>query len=262
MVVGDTMRVRAVTFQNSQLGLNVYYFRVVSIVAAPSYEGFTVSLGAAFSLPYRNCLPTNALYRGVGVSRILPTPTLEFQDATSAGAGLIVSDPAPLQMAGILTKRTVLPGKANRGRAYIPFVAQSSVSAIGEPTGVYQGFLNSLAIATLSAQVITSGITSAAIFPVLFHKARTGPLQLATAMVIGRSYVIVTTGTTDFVFAGAADNNPGTIFTYIGGATGSGTVRPLIARPSTTDLVTWRVNPKFAAQHRRGDYGKLNTLPF
>lgn len=47
----------------------------------------------------------------------------------------------------------------------------------------------------------------------------------ATALVTGVQYVIVTTGTTDFTAVGAADSNPGTVFTATGAGTGTGTAR-------------------------------------
>jgi len=45
----------------------------------------------------------------------------------------------------------------------------------------------------------------------------------AGSFVIGDDYQIVTAGTTDFTLIGAADNNPGTIFTATGAGSGTGT---------------------------------------
>lgn len=47
----------------------------------------------------------------------------------------------------------------------------------------------------------------------------------ATAAVADQEYVIVTAGTTDFTAIGAADSNPGTVFTATGAGTGTGTIR-------------------------------------
>jgi hypothetical protein len=44
----------------------------------------------------------------------------------------------------------------------------------------------------------------------------------AGSFVVGITYVIKTTGTTDFTLIGAADSNPGTIFTATGAGTGTG----------------------------------------
>ena len=47
----------------------------------------------------------------------------------------------------------------------------------------------------------------------------------AGAFVVGSEYTIKTTGTTDFTLIGAADSNPGTIFTATGAGAGTGTAR-------------------------------------
>jgi hypothetical protein len=49
------------------------------------------------------------------------------------------------------------------------------------------------------------------------------PGQVAGTFVIGTEYRILTTGTTDFTLIGAADSNPGTIFTATDVGTGTGT---------------------------------------
>jgi hypothetical protein len=49
---------------------------------------------------------------------------------------------------------------------------------------------------------------------------------VATALSADVEYIIVTTGTTDFTAIGAADSNPGTVFTATGAGTGTGTAKP------------------------------------
>jgi hypothetical protein len=56
--------------------------------------------------------------------------------------------------------------------------------------------------------------------PVATYSAA-GPDEL----MIGKDYVIVTAGSTNFTLVGATDNNPGTIFTATGTTTGTGTAR-------------------------------------
>ena len=47
--------------------------------------------------------------------------------------------------------------------------------------------------------------------------------HIATALVVGRTYTILTTGTTDFTLIGAINSNPGTTFVATGTNTGLGT---------------------------------------
>jgi hypothetical protein len=54
----------------------------------------------------------------------------------------------------------------------------------------------------------------------------TGQEVTAGAFVVSTEYIITATGTTDFTLIGAADSNPGTIFTATGAGAGTGTARP------------------------------------
>ena len=72
------------------------------------------------------------------------------------------------------------------------------------------------------------------------------PADVSAPLIIaGRTYQIVTTGTTDFTFIGAADNNPGTIFTATGAGTGTGTAAPFdftLNKSATTDGILVIIN--------------------
>lgn len=64
---------------------------------------------------------------------------------------------------------------------------------------------------------------------------------VATALVASTEYIIVTTGTTDFTLIGAADSNPGTIFTATGAGTGTGTAKP---RETTASFTVVYLSPR------------------
>ena len=51
------------------------------------------------------------------------------------------------------------------------------------------------------------------------------PNAAVSLIAVGKTYEIVTTGTTDFTTMSAADSNPGTIFTATSTGTGTGTVK-------------------------------------
>jgi hypothetical protein len=53
-----------------------------------------------------------------------------------------------------------------------------------------------------------------------------GSVETAGSFVIGRSYVITSSGTTNFTLIGAANNTPGTEFTATGAGIGTGTATP------------------------------------
>ena len=57
----------------------------------------------------------------------------------------------------------------------------------------------------------------------LLQYTLTGPIVIAGAFVTARTYIIVSTGTTNFTLIGAADSNVGTTFTATGVGLGTGT---------------------------------------
>lgn len=56
--------------------------------------------------------------------------------------------------------------------------------------------------------------------------AGTGQEVTAGSFVTSTEYIITATGSTDFTLIGAADSNPGTVFTATGAGSGTGTARP------------------------------------
>lgn len=54
----------------------------------------------------------------------------------------------------------------------------------------------------------------------------TGQEVTAGSFVTSTEYIITATGSTDFTLIGAADSNPGTVFTATGAGSGTGTARP------------------------------------
>ena len=79
------------------------------------------------------------------------------------------------------------------------------------------------------------GFDSASFDPDFVATTSVGTMPV-TAIAVGESYTILTTGTTNYVAIGAANNNPGTVFTATAVGTGTGTVSGQIySRSSTTN---------------------------
>lgn len=66
--------------------------------------------------------------------------------------------------------------------------------------------------------------------------ATSGVTDVAGGFNIGSTYVILSTGTTDFTAIGAADSNPGTIFTASGVGIGTGEARKVLIIATVSSL--------------------------
>jgi len=99
----------------------------------------------AIQSPWAACLSVSAAFAGIGLDKLstFPVPARvyasEFEDGTVAG------DPLPSQCAGLISWRTALAGKRNRGRTYMPFPAEADNAVTEFPSADYQARLQTLA---------------------------------------------------------------------------------------------------------------------
>lgn len=205
IVNGDLIQARVVCYCNAQISVNILHYAAGVITGSPSYEGLPAALDTAWQAGFKNILSANARWRGVGVRRLNPSPTIEYSSIANDGIGSVTGAVLPLEMTGICTKLTGLPNRANRGRIYLPFPAVQHSGLNGEPTTTY-------------------GTNAQTICNILFLSA---------------------------------------IYSPTGG--GTVTLTPVLKHRNSFTVVpisSFRVNGKWAAQHRRGDYGRPNILPF
>ena len=146
IMIGDLIEVRFICALEDQASYNVRQWTAGVIVGLGlDMEEAAASVASAFATPYKTILCAAATFRGVGLRRLSPAPTLESFDNTGAGAGLVAGDPLPGQICGITKLVTVSPGRAGRGRSYFPFPAEAVNDVNGRPTLAHQ--VNMLAIA-------------------------------------------------------------------------------------------------------------------
>jgi len=192
----------------TQLGINLYYWRVSSILLGlPTDQDAADIFDQVVGPAYIDVLSAHANYAACKVQILQPPPMpTEVGASVNAGAGNRTGDLMPTNVAGIITKKTGFAGRAYRGRAYIPFPAEDDNGIDGLPVAGYLGNLGALAAIVFSDFTFTSVDTlrSATLTPVLRHDKA-------------------------------------------------------VAIPGTNPITSYRVNAKWANQHRRGDYGRPNT---
>lgn len=172
MAIGDVLQARFESVQGNQAAENIRQFRVSAEVApVPTYGDVASGLGGIIGPELRALMSSSATYRGCAVRRISPLPlTLEQMSTNQAGVGAIAGDPLPPQVSGIVTLRTAMAGRRFRGRFYVPFPAESDNTSGHIPSSGYLSALinlqNSLALAT----VITVGLGSITVIPVIWSR--------------------------------------------------------------------------------------------
>lgn len=169
--VGDIVQMRVTSYAAPQVGFNILHWRVTTATGAPDDVLFrSIFTTAALSSAYRAILTTYAAYRGYDFQRISPTISANVVDTGSQGAGTTAVPTAPLAMAGIITKKTFIPGRRGRGRLYFPFFSASNIGNDGTPVFGWAAQLDSVAAILLAPQSATSGGNTIGIQPILWAK--------------------------------------------------------------------------------------------
>ena len=149
MVVGDFLQVKYFCRLYDQVGINIRHFQVMALGGTLTNinQDLTNALSTTSSVAYKQIIASLAKYFGLSV-QILGATGWEapWTSTFGQGFGTAVSGPLPLQTTGMITLKTGLTGKKNRGRVYVPFPSLGDVDSIdGTPITGYVNRLNILA---------------------------------------------------------------------------------------------------------------------
>jgi len=175
LLLNDVLEIKTFTWQLNQLGINVLHWKVTSVTGTPATNDIEDLYSTAIAAIYKPLLNTGAQYLGTSLAILTGgafVPTTTSNNGAGFGTGL--GNPMPLQTTGIITKKTGFPGRANRGRVYIPFPAINDQDGMtGNPTVAYVNKAQTLAnyISTFHLYNIVAGVTAAELTGVLYHRS-------------------------------------------------------------------------------------------
>jgi hypothetical protein len=172
--VGDILRVTTACAMTNQVGFNNFTYRVSTIVGASATDQDVANtLDGVVSGLYKLVLGNNASYYGLKVQKFHPTPvTLPAVSATNTGIGLMASECLPGQVAGVYTGRTALAGPRYRCRFYAPFPGRTANDVTTNvPNATYKTALKDVADYMYAPRTVSSGLNSALLVPVIWHRA-------------------------------------------------------------------------------------------
>lgn len=173
-VLNDILELRVVTFDPSpptQLGINVVHLRVNQVLAGGvQLSDIVAAYDAAIAPVYKIALSLSCSYRGCAIQKIWPLPrTVRETSVANAGPGLAGADQVPTQVAGLIKVPTNNAGRPFRGRAYISFLATTSITAQGNATAGYILALNNLADQLFKTIAVSVGAATTRQNPVIWH---------------------------------------------------------------------------------------------
>lgn len=126
-------RVYCYDTQSRQVGINVVYYEIGTVVGGISDADFAHIRSTFHAGPYKGWLSSRSRYDGTGIKIVDPDPFPEILSASGNGPGVAGAMQTPTQVSGLIrfgSATTVLghtlPPKKYipKGRIYIPFPAQ------------------------------------------------------------------------------------------------------------------------------------------
>lgn len=177
LALGDLvkMRVWCSVVAEAQAAVNTLWYTVAAVGVDPATdEDAAISLDLLTGVTYPPLLSTGAEYRGVQaqIYQTVEPFHAKFVEAftnTSAGPGTGGAALMPLQVSGLISYQTARPGRANRGRTYVPFVSPVNATAAGFPTPGYIVASTALAADLSAGLLVTAGPRTATLVRGLFH---------------------------------------------------------------------------------------------
>jgi hypothetical protein len=178
MAVNDKWRVVLFSSTPSQAGLNVLHFRTVSETAPGVLQSDVATfLGSVMPTPYKPLLSSSATYRGLSVQKLIGAPLfIPAIDKTLTGVGGGAADLLPTQTCGLITWQSLIVGRANRGRSYLPFPGKTADDTDGTPTPAYLTLLGTWAALAIAPFIVPFGADTCTLQLCVVHRNGTlGP---------------------------------------------------------------------------------------
>jgi hypothetical protein len=175
MSVGDIWQIRIFCRMDDQLSINIRHYQTVLTVGPGSVAAQDVAdtLRPGFQTAYLNILTEQATFQALSAQKLRPLPvgSEAFSFATLPNDGLRLGDALPRQTCGVISLRTALAGRSNRGRLYAPFPAEVDNEADATPTPDYVTRLVVLASLLDDDQMVVSGAVTETLRPAVLHRS-------------------------------------------------------------------------------------------
>lgn len=138
MDIGDIVQARFYCSKGDQASVTVrHWLTATKIGSGGTLQDLADKLSTAMAPLFKALINSGATYVGCDTQILFPTLGVPAQSVIGAGVGLTAGDPLPAQTAGLISFRTSLGGRKNRGRCYVPFPTEVDNDASGDPNAAY-----------------------------------------------------------------------------------------------------------------------------
>jgi hypothetical protein len=135
-IVGDYIQMRTCQYTPRQVALNITTWRVGTVAGGGlDLNQIAGAMDGLFAPVYKPMMPPTASWRGVGIRNLTPLMTVEFPSTGFDGVGTAGGGLSGTQVSWLISLRTPLAGRRNRGRIYPGFPSALFFAGDGSMTG-------------------------------------------------------------------------------------------------------------------------------
>lgn len=171
LAVGDFLQAVTYCKLQEQLSLNVWHYQVTSVMGvAPSESDVADAIDSVFGALLKAAMSDQAEYLGASIQKVAPVPAGDrFYNQDSKDNGDVAADALPGQVAGLISLRSGLAGRTNRGRKYISFMPETWNTSIGTPSSFALTALANLGAEYVAPRTVVVGPNSLSLSPVILN---------------------------------------------------------------------------------------------
>lgn len=157
---GDVYQLKLYCKLTPQFGITIRHFILATMTNQASEQGLCDALSALFGPLFKQLIGSTASYYGALTGKLVGNVfDTQAHSVSGAGIGTAAGANMPAQVSGLISLRTGIPGRKFRGRAYVPFMADSENTVTGGFPVPSAGTLTTLAL--LAAKMQTCTVTTA-----------------------------------------------------------------------------------------------------
>lgn len=173
--VNNVLEVGTYARAQDQLGVNIYHYRVDAVSPTPpTHVELANYIYLAWRDEYINATTLDVLAAGASVKNLSSLTEATGYSTSPPTPGTNAAEILPRQVSGIIQKRSLIAGRQNQGRVYIPFPGENYNDGVaGTPNAAYLAVLTligNLMIPSVSWAIVQPG-WSITLIPAIFHRA-------------------------------------------------------------------------------------------
>lgn len=185
LAVNDVLEIKLFTRNGGQTGINVLHYNVQTIGGGAITDQQVADAFSTFIAPSMKALmSTQSSYSGLRVQRISPLPVpVAVTSTNGAAVGTTGVDVIPAQASALISKRTNLAGRMNRGRVYLPFIALNHTTSGGQLNAGGLTAVGNWAAAAMALITIVAGGVTLTMAPVIWNRGPRTLVFVTTAVI-------------------------------------------------------------------------------